>query len=290
MGITVNWPRFLIGSLLAAAFVVVVAFVWHGQIAASMYADFPARPKDQMQALFPFLILTFLIQIPIFCYMYLRVYPQRSLGNAAKFGLWAGFFTMMPNGQFWVSTPGVGWDFLIMQLVQGVVTLVLAMLLFQAVARPADESWRAPDIDFARFLPWGLGGAVLVFVLDLPFHQFLAPHLFTEYPAHDYPHRNPDTAKLIELLGTYLYQLTCFCYLFLRIYPRRGLGSALWCGTWLGFWVMIPNSQIFVAEDKYTWHMLAIQYPEAMVLTIIMMFYFELAYRPKPSLRHASAE
>ena len=290
MGITVNWPRFAIGSLLATMFVAVVAVVWHGHIAASMYATFPARPAEQVQALMPFLMLTFLVEIPIFCYMYLRVYPQRSLRNAATFGLWAGAFIMMPNGQFWVGTPGVEWDFLFMQLVQGVVTLVLATMLFQAVARPADESWTPPAIDFARFLPWGLGGAVLVFVLDFPFHQYLAPALFTEYPAHDYPSRTPDAAKLIELFVTYLYQLTCFCYLFLRIYPRRGMGSALWFGAWLGFWVLIPNAQIFVAEDKYTWHMLSIQFPEAMILTIIMMFYFELAYRPNPLLRHSAAE
>jgi len=48
--------------------------------------------------------------------------------------------------------------------------------------------------------------------------------------------------------------------------------------------------QIFVAEDKYTWHMLYIQVPEGMILTIIMMFYFELVYRPKPALRLAAAE
>jgi len=290
MNITVNWPRFLVASLLTAVFVAVVAIVWHGHIASSMYADYPARPADQVKGLLPFLILTFLIQIPIFCYMYLRSYPQRSVGNAAKFGLWAGFFTMMPNGQFWVGTPGVGWDFLVMQLAQGTITLILAMVLFQAVYKPADERWTAPEINFGKFLPWGIGGAVLVFALDLPFHQFLAPKLFTGYPAADYPSRTPDGAMLAELFGTYMYQLTCFCYLYLRIYPQRSLGNALWYGAWLGFWVLIPNAQIFVAEDKYTWHMLSIQFPEGMILTIIMMFYFELAYRPKPALRHAAAE
>jgi hypothetical protein len=66
------------------------------------------------------------------------------------------------------------------------------------------------------------------------------------------------------------------------------LASALWFGVWLGVWVLIPNMQIFVAEDKYTWHMLAIQVPEATLLTVIMMFYFELAYRPKASLAAAA--
>ena len=283
MSITVNWPRFLVASLICAILVIAIAIGWHGYIAAPMYADFPLRPADQREGLTWFLVLTFLIQIPIFCYMYLRVYPQRSIANAAKFGLWCGFFTMMPNGQFWVGTPGVGWDFLIMQIVQGVLTMVLVTIIFQAIYNPADESWTPPDIKMSRFIPFGIGGAVLVFVLDYPFHQYLAPMLFDEYPAHDYPSRIPDGAMMAELFATYLYQLSCFCYLFLRIYPQRGMGSALWFGTWLGFWVLIPNAQIFVAEDKYTWHMLSIQFPEAMILTIIMMFYFELAYRPRLS-------
>jgi hypothetical protein len=87
--------------------------------------------------------------------------------------------------------------------------------------------------------------------------------LFTEYPAHDYPSRVPDGAMMGELFATYLYQLSCFCYLFLRIYPQRGLANAPYFGVWLGIWVLIPNMQIFVAEDRYTWHMLAIQIPSS---------------------------
>jgi hypothetical protein len=290
MSITVNWPRFLAVSVLGAILVIAIAVVWHGHIAASMYADFPARPADQVAGLFPFLALTFIVQIPIFCYMYLRAYPQRNLTNAIKFGLWAGFFTMMPNGQFWVGTPGVGWDFLIMQIAQGVVTLVLLMIFFQILYKPANESWTAPEINFGKFLPWGIGGAVLVFVLDLPFHQMLAPMLFgDQYPNPAFPSRQPDGAMLGELAFTYLYQLTCFCYLYLRIYPQRTMANALWFGTWLGFWVLIPNMQIFVAEREYTWFMLLIQVPEGMILTIIMMFYFSLVYRPKQTASLAAA-
>lgn len=290
MGITMNWPRFLVASIVAALFVIVIAIAWHGHFAASMYANFPARSADQVQLLKPFLVLTFLIQIPIFCYMYLRVYPQRSVNNAAKFGLWAGFFTMMPNGQFWVGTPGVGWDFLIMQIVQGTVTLIFTMVLFQLIYKPADESSAAPEINFGKFLPWGIGGAVLVFVLDLPFHQMLAPMLFgDQYPNPAFPSRQPDGAMLGELAFTYLYQLTCFCYLYLRMYPQRTMTNALWFGTWLGFWVLIPNMQIFVAEREYTSFMLFIQVPEGMILTIIMMFYFSLVYRPKQTASLAAA-
>jgi hypothetical protein len=66
--------------------------------------------------------------------------------------------------------------------------------------------------------------------------------------------------------------------------------NALWFGTWLGFWVLIPNMQIFVAEREYTSFMLFIQVPEGMILTIIMMAYFALVYRPKQTASLAAAE
>jgi hypothetical protein len=61
------------------------------------------------------------------------------------------------------------------------------------------------------------------------------------------------------------------------------LGNAIWFGAWLGVWVVIPNMQMFVAMDKYTAHMLIIQVPEGAILTMIMMAFFEWAYRPKTS-------
>ena len=120
-------------------------------------------------------------------------------------------------------------------------------------------------------------------MLDLGFHQHLAQVIFDEYPAHDFPQRPSDEAvKLLPwLFLTYLFQLSIFCFLFLRVYPRRGMANAIWFGAWLGVWVVIPNMQFFVGLDKYTWHMLIIQVPEGAILTMIMMVFFELAYRPK---------
>ena len=67
------------------------------------------------------------------------------------------------------------------------------------------------------------------------------------------------------------------------------MGNAIWYGAWLGVWVVIPNMQFFVGLDKYTWHMLAIQVPEGAILTMIMMAFFELFYRPKSRAAFATA-
>jgi hypothetical protein len=279
VSITIQWPRFLIASLIGTVVIFGLAIFWHGTIAAGMYDGIPIRPPEDIKALTPFLALTFLVQFPVFCFLYLRAYPQRSMSNALWFGTWCGLFTVMPNGQFFVGTPNMGFPVLLMQMVQGIVSTVLLMAIFQTIYQPKDESWTQPKTNWGWFVPLGLAMAVLVFVLDLPFHQILAPKLFTEYPAHDFPMRKPDTAQFATLAATYLFQLSTFCYLFLRVYPQRGLGNAIWFGAWLGVWVVIPNMQMFVAMDKYTVEMLVIQVPEGAILTMIMMAVFEPLYR-----------
>lgn len=138
-------------------------------------------------------------------------------------------------------------------------------------------------IEWVRFLVVTVLASVMIFVLDIAFHQRLAPVLFGDYPAAGYPSRAPaEVMPLIPFLFvTYLLQMTAFCYLFLRLYPGRGLGKALWWGIWGGFFVVIPNMQFFVAVAHTTWSMLIIQVIEGMVLMALLTCVFEIAYRPK---------
>ncbi len=293
MTITIQWPRFLLTAIGGSALMLVLYMLWQTTpIVAAISAGYPARPVEQVTPLAPFLFAVSLIQLVVFCYLYLRVYPQRSLANAVWWGAWGGLFMVLPDGQFFVGTPNMGWGLLALQMGEGVATAMLLMAFFQLVYRPKDETWTQPPTQWARFLALGAASAILVFVLDLSFHQHLAQVLFDEYPAHDFPQRAPAEAVglLPWLFLTYLLQLGTFCYLFLRIYPRRGMGPALWFGVWLGVWVVIPNMQFFVGLDKYTWRMLAIQVPEGAILTVMMMAFFEWAYRPKARARLAPAE
>jgi hypothetical protein len=282
---TIQWPRFLLVSILSAIVMLVLYSLWTGKVVAGMNLSpgLPSRPPEAVKPLVPFLAVVSITQLVVFAFLYLRIYPQRSLSKALWWGLWGGFFMVLPDGQFFVITPNQTWALLLMQWGEGIVTAMLFMTLFQLIYRPRDEGWTQPGVEWTRFLLWGTVSAFLVFALDVPFHKFLAPQLFTEYPAHDYPQRSAEeiSALFPFLFLTYLFQLNFFCYTYLRVYPRRGLGNAIWYGAWLGVWVVIPNMQFFVGLDKYTWHMLAIQVPEGAILTMIMMAFFELAYRPR---------
>ncbi len=293
MKTTIHWPRFLIVSILGAVVMLVLYSLWTGKVVAGMNLSpgLPSRPPEEVKPLVPFLGVVSITQLVVFAYLYLRIYPQRSLKNAVWWGLWGGFFMVLPDGQFFVITPNQTWSLLFMQWAEGIVTAMLFMALFQLAYRPADEAWTQPKAEWPRFLVFGLLSAILVFALDIPFHQFLAPKIFTEYPAHDYPQRSAEEigALFPFLFLTYLLQLSFFCYTYLRVYPMRGLASAIWYGAWLGVWVVIPNMQFFVGLDKYTWHMLAIQVPEGAILTMIMMAFFEFAYRPKSQPTLAAA-
>ncbi|WP_157217381.1 hypothetical protein [Flavisphingomonas formosensis] len=142
----------------------------------------------------------------------------------------------------------------------------------------------AAPVQWARFLIVTIIASILIFVLDIAFHQHLAPVLFGDYPAADYPSRPPaDIMPLLPFLFlTYLLQMPMFCYLFLRVYPGRGMGPAIWWGIWGGFFVVIPNMQFFVAVDHTTWKMLILQVIEGIALMILLTAIFEIAYRPKP--------
>jgi hypothetical protein len=138
-------------------------------------------------------------------------------------------------------------------------------------------------IEWPRFLIITVVLSIVIFVLDIAFHTMLAPKIMSGYPAADYPGRPPEEVQplLPFLFATYVIQMPVFCFLFLRLYPQRGVGSAIWWGIWGGFFVVIPNMQFFVVVDHTTWKMLWIQVVEGMFLMALLTFLFELTYRPK---------
>ncbi len=291
MSITISWPKFLLVSIVGAVIVLVLYSQFPVLFPPDPSEGYPARPAAEIKPLLPFLAIVSIVQLVVFCFLFLRAYPQRSLANAVWWGIWGGFFMVIPDGQFFVGTPNETWAHLLIGWGEGIAAAVLMMALFQLAYRPKNETWVPVRTDWPRFLMVGLAGALLVFVLDLSFHMYLAQKIFDEYPAHDYPQRAAaESARLMPfLLFTYLFQLTTFAYLFTRVYPRRGMGNAIWFGAWLGVWVVIPNAQFFVGLDKYTWHMLAIQVPEGALLTMMVMAFFEWAYRPKVSAASLAA-
>lgn len=137
---------------------------------------------------------------------------------------------------------------------------------------------------WGRFLVIALPVSILTFILDVVFHKTAAPALFgSSYPAPDYPQRPlAEIMDLFPFLGfTYVLQLTMLCFLFLRLYPGRGLGKAAWWGIWGRLFVVIPNMQFFVAVAHTTWTMLIIQMIEAIALCVLAACLFEIAYRPQ---------
>jgi hypothetical protein len=131
-----SWARFLICSIGGAILIFVLDIWWHGTLAANMYDGYPQRPMAEIEALFPFLFLTYIIQLPMFAWFFLRLYPQRGMRNAMWWGIWGGFFVVIPNMQFFVAVKDTSWTILGMQVVEGIALCVLMAALFEAIYRP----------------------------------------------------------------------------------------------------------------------------------------------------------
>lgn len=132
----IDWPRFLIAGTIGAVVIFVLDVFWHGTIAKDMYVGYPQRPMAEIQGLFPFLFATYIVQLLMFSFMFLRLYPARGLRNAAWWGIWGGLFVVIPNMQFFVAVKDTSWEMLWMQVIEGIALCVMMAALFNLIYRP----------------------------------------------------------------------------------------------------------------------------------------------------------
>jgi hypothetical protein len=81
MGLRVEWPRFLIVTALTSVTIFVADIAFHQTLAPPLFGDYPAvgypsRPKAEIMPLLPFLFFTYIAQITVFCYLFLRLYLE----------------------------------------------------------------------------------------------------------------------------------------------------------------------------------------------------------------------
>ncbi len=131
-----DWPRFLIAGTIGAVVIFVLDIFWHGTIAKDMYIGYPQRPMAEMEALFPFLFGTYIVQLLIFSFLFLRLYPARGYKNAVWWGIWGGLFVVIPNMQFFVAVKDTSWAMLGMQVIEGIALCIMMAALFNLLYRP----------------------------------------------------------------------------------------------------------------------------------------------------------
>jgi len=131
-----DWPRFLMAGIIGATVIFVLDIFWHGTLAQGMYLGYPQRPMAEIEALFPFLFATYVGQLLMFSFLFLRLYPARGARNALWWGLWGGLFVVFPNMQFFVAVKDTSWALLGMQVLEGIALCMAMALLFDRLYRP----------------------------------------------------------------------------------------------------------------------------------------------------------
>lgn len=140
----VDWLRFLGICFVLSAAVFALDVVFHAWAVPGLYEGYPQRAPQEIAKLLPFLFVTYVAQITIFCLLFLCVYPARGMMNAIAWGLWGGLFVVFPNMQFFVGVAGTTWTLLAVQVVEAIVLLVLATAIFELGYRPRGIRLRQP--------------------------------------------------------------------------------------------------------------------------------------------------
>ena len=140
MSLRVEWTRFLIITVVLSVVIFVLDIAFHTNLAPKILSGYPAEDypgrKDVTTNLLVFLFATYVVQMPVFCFLFLRLYAQRGLGNAIWWGIWGGFFVVIPNMQFFVAVEHTTWKMLWIQVVEGIFLMTLLTFLFELLYRP----------------------------------------------------------------------------------------------------------------------------------------------------------
>jgi hypothetical protein len=143
MSLRVEWTRFLIITVVLSVVIFVLDIAFHTNLAPKILSGYPAEDypgrKDVTTNLLVFLFATYVVQMPVFCFLFLRLYAQRGLGNAIWWGIWGGFFVVIPNMQFFVAVEHTTWKMLWIQVVEGIFLMTLLTFLFELLYRPSSS-------------------------------------------------------------------------------------------------------------------------------------------------------
>lgn len=127
--------RFLVTSVILAVILFVADVAFHAVAVPNLYEGYPQRSSAEMAALMPFLFLTYLVQITMFLWLFTRLYPAGGVGKAIWWGLWGGLFVVLPNMQFFVGVAGTTWTLLLIQIIEAIALLVVAIVIFELAYR-----------------------------------------------------------------------------------------------------------------------------------------------------------
>lgn len=139
--------RFFLTSALLAVLVFALDVAFHVAVVPDLYHGYPQRSQAEIAHLTPFLFLTYLVQIMMFLWLFMRLYPEGGTRNAIWWGLWGGLFVVIPNMQFFVGVAGTSWTLLGVQVVEAIILLIGATVAFDALypktrSQPSDAMAR----------------------------------------------------------------------------------------------------------------------------------------------------
>ncbi|UCD17817.1 MAG: hypothetical protein JSV44_02630 [Candidatus Zixiibacteriota bacterium] len=133
-----NGKRYLVGSIVIFVYIFIIEWLFHGLLMRGWYNEHLEllRPEAEAGAFFIWMILGLLLFAFGFCFIFIKGYENKGIGEGFRYGLYVGLafavstslieYSVFPYPGTWV----IGW------IIGYLIIMILAGMIFSAIYRP----------------------------------------------------------------------------------------------------------------------------------------------------------
>jgi hypothetical protein len=133
-----NTGRYILGSLVVAVYLYIAEWILHGVILSKWYNENLQlfRPEAETGIYLIWMLIGMLILAFGFCYIFLKGYENKGIGEGFRYGLYVAIAFSISNSliEFSVFPYPISW--MIGWIIGYTVMLILAGIIFAAIYRP----------------------------------------------------------------------------------------------------------------------------------------------------------
>ena len=134
-----NAGRYVLGSVVVFVYLFVYEWIFHGVIGKGWYSEYAhlTRPDAEVGMFMFWMIIGLLLLAFGFCFVFIKGYERRGIGEGFRYGLYVGLAFSVSNTliEYGVLPLPVKW--VVAWIIGYLIMMILAGIIFAAIYRPA---------------------------------------------------------------------------------------------------------------------------------------------------------